>query len=91
MQKVITEFKTTKMQEKVIKSLSNIETLMVNKLANTQQKLSVLKYSDKQDVLDFLKRDGSHGGCKRSSNNFCNTKLKNVHSIRAEALTKRQP
>lgn len=52
--KVINEFKTTKMQEKVINSLSNIENLMVNKLANTSQKLQVLKSSDKKDVLEFL-------------------------------------
>ena len=42
------------MQAKVIKSLSNIETLMVNKLANTQQKLRVISTSDKKDVLEFL-------------------------------------
>ena len=42
------------MQAKVIKSLSNIETLMVNKLANTQQKLQVISTSDKKDVLEFL-------------------------------------
>ena len=57
MNNVISEFKTTKMQEKVINSLSNIESLMVNKLNNTQQKLNVLKTSDRKDVLEFLKRD----------------------------------
>ena len=45
------------MQEKVINSLSNIESLMVNKLNNTQQKLNVLKTSDRKDVLEFLQRD----------------------------------
>jgi len=57
MNNVINEFKTTKMQEKVINSLSNIESLMVNKLNNTQQKLNVLKTSDRKDVLEFLQRD----------------------------------
>lgn len=57
MNNVISEFKTTKMQEKVINSLSNIESLMVNKLNNTQQKLNVLKTSDRKDVLEFLQRD----------------------------------
>ena len=47
MNKVINEFKTAQMQAKVIKSLSNIENLMVNKLSNTQQKLNVLQTSDK--------------------------------------------
>ena len=47
------------MQEKVIQSLSNIESLMYNKLSNTQQKLGVLKTSDRHDVLDFLKRNES--------------------------------
>ena len=46
--KVISEFKTAQMQETVIKSLSNIESLMINKLTNTSQKLQVLKNSDKQ-------------------------------------------
>ena len=68
MQKVITEVKTAKLQEKVINSLSNIETLMVNKLANTQQKLSVLKHSDKSEVLQFMKRDDSH--CSQSKHNY---------------------
>jgi len=57
MNNVINEFKTTKMQEKVINSLSNIESLMVNKLNNTQQKLNVLKTSDRKDVLEFRQRD----------------------------------
>ena len=57
MNNVISEFKTTKMQEKVINSLSNIESLMVNKLNNTQQKLNVLKTSARKDVLEFLQRD----------------------------------
>ena len=35
MNKVLNEFKTAQMQAKVIKSLSNIENLMVNKLSNT--------------------------------------------------------
>ena len=42
MNKVISEFKTAQMQAKVIKSLSNIESLMVNKLNNTQKKMKVL-------------------------------------------------
>lgn len=92
MQKVITEVKTAKLQEKVINSLSNIETLMVNKLANTQQKLRVLKNSEKHDVLEFLKRDDSRGSKQsKSKSRIGNPKLKNVHSIPAEALSKRQP
>ena len=59
---------------------------MVNKLSNTQQKLSVLKNSDKQDVLEFLKRDGSKGINVRG-----NTKLKNVHSIPAASQYRRHP
>ena len=91
-QKVITEVKTAKLQEKVINSLSNIETLMVNKLANTQQKLRVLKNSEKHDVLEFLKRDDSRGSKQsKSKSRIGNPKLKNVHSIPAEALSKRQP
>ena len=85
MNKVINEFKTTQMQEKVIKSLSNIESLMINKLANTQQKLHVLKHSDKKDVIDFLDRNGggdSRQGRKRSTSKFRrNNKLRNIHSI----------
>ena len=92
MQKVITEVKTAKLQEKVINSLSNIETLMVNKLANTQQKLRVLKNSEKHDVLEFLKRDDSRGSKQsKSKSRIGNPKLKNVHSIPAEALLSRQP
>ena len=92
-QKVITEVKTAKLQEKVINSLSNIETLMVNKLANTQQKLRVLKNSEKHDVLEFLKRDDSERGSRqsKSKSRIGNPKLKNVHSIPSEALSKRQP
>ena len=82
---VINELKTTKMQEKVISSLSNIETLMVNKLHNTQQKLNVLKTTDKKDVVEFLDRNeiGSRGR-KRStskSKKYSN-KLRNVHELR---------
>ena len=72
------------MQEKVIKSLSNIESLMINKLSNTQQKLQVLKQSDKKDVIDFLDRNGgeSRQGRKRSTSKFRrNNKLRNIHSI----------
>ena len=72
------------MQEKVIKGLSNIESLMINKLANTQQKLQVLKQSDKKDVIDFLDRNGgeSRQGRKRSTSKFRrNNKLRNIHSI----------
>ena len=83
------------MQEKVIKSLSNIESLMINKLANTQQKLNVLKKSDKKDVIDFLDRSANGSetrGRKRSTSKFKrNNKLKNVHSIQAEAHGLRQP
>ena len=82
------------MQEKVIQSLSNIESLMYNKLSNTQQKLGVLKTSDRHDVLDFLKRDSadSSRGRKRSTSKFrASKKLKNVHSIAAEAHGLRQP
>ena len=92
MQKVITEVKTAKLQEKVINSLSNIETLMVNKLANTQQKLRVLKNSEKHDVLEFLRRDDSRGSKQsKSKSRIGNPKLKNVHSIPSDALSKRQP
>ena len=87
-QKVITEVKTAKLQEKVINSLSNIETLMVNKLASTQQKLRVLEHSDKHDVLEFLKRDDSRCS-KQSKSKIGNPKLKNVHSIPAQSLSKR--
>lgn len=81
MNSVINEFKTTKMQERVINSLSSIETLMVNKLANTQQKLAVLKSSDKRDVIEFLQREeNSSRGRKRSSSRF-KAKIRNVHSI----------
>ena len=77
------------MQEKVIQSLSNIESLMYNKLSNTQQKLGVLKTSDRHDVLDFLKRNESEDskGQKRvrSNSKFRGKKLRNVHSIQAEA------
>jgi hypothetical protein len=76
------------MQEKVINSLSNIETLMVNKLNNTTQKLNVLKNSDHKDVLEYLQRDSeSSRGRKRSSNKFkARNKLTNVHSIQSGLL-----
>ena len=66
---------------------------MINKLANTQQKLQVLKNSDKQDVIDFLERNGGESrGRKRSTSKFRrNNKLRNVHSINAEAQALRQP
>ena len=65
---------------------------MVNKLANTQQKLRVLKNSEKHDVLEFLKRDDSRGSKQsKSKSRIGNPKLKNVHSIPAEALLSRQP
>ena len=84
------------MQEKVIKSLSNIESLMINKLTNTQQKLQVLKHSDKKDVIDFLDRNGgeSRQSRKRSTSKFKrNNKLRNIHSIQGEggAQSLRQP
>ena len=68
----------------MIKSLSNIESLMINKLANTQQKLNVLKHSDKKDVIDFLDRNGGEEsrGRKRSTSKMRrNNKLRHVHSI----------
>ena len=66
---------------------------MYNKLSNTQQKLGVLKTSDRHDVLDFLKRDGAESSRsrKRSTSKFRVKKLKNVHSIAAEAHGLRQP
>ena len=69
--------------------MSNIESLMVNKLANTNQKLSVLKGSEKEDVLQFLKKDGSARGRKRSTSKFRN-KLTNVHSIQPDAISARR-
>lgn len=71
------------MQEKVIKSLSNIENLMFNKLTNTQQKLGVLQGSEKTDVLEFLQRGGSSNGRKRSTSKQLRNggRLRNVHSI----------
>ena len=83
---MISEFETTQIQENVINSLSNIENLMINKLANTSQKLNVLKSSDKEDVLNFLKQTGgtSRG---RNSKSKLKTKLRNVHSINAEAMS----
>ena len=80
------------MQEKVIKSLSNIESLMINKLANTQQKLQVLKQSDKKDVIDFLDRNGGDSRARKRSNSKFkrNNKLRNIHSIHADASL-RQP
>ena len=68
--------------------MSNIESLMINKLANTQQKLQVIKQSDKKDVIDFLDRSGGpeSRSRKRSNSKFKrNNKLRNVHSIQAEA------
>jgi len=70
------------MQEKVIQSLSNIENLMVNKLVNTQQKLSVLKSSDKKDVLEFLSHDQSQRSHRKDRNR--RSKLRNVLSIQGE-------
>jgi hypothetical protein len=43
------------MQEQVLKSMSNIEQLMSQKLQNTNQKYKVITQSDKQDVISFLK------------------------------------
>ena len=93
MNSVINEFKTAKMQEKVIHSLSNIETLMVNKLNNTTQKLNVLKNSDRKDVLEYLKRDDeSSRGRKRSTSKFkARNKLTNVHSIQNSGLLNNPP
>ena len=65
---------------------------MINKLANTQQKFSVLKTAyDQRDVLQILNEDarGSRGR-KRSSSKFKN-KLRNVRSIQAEAMGMRKP
>ena len=85
MNRVINEVKTMQMQDKVIKSLSNIEHLMVNKLANTQQKYAVLRSSDKRDVVDFLQRERSTSGRKSSSSKF-KKKLRNVRSISKQKL-----
>ena len=63
---------------------------MINKLANTNQKLSLLKSSDKEDVLNFLRQTGgsSRG---RNSKGKLKTKLRNVHSINAEAMSIQRP
>ena len=81
MNKVINEFKTAQMQAKVIKSLSNIENLMVNKLNNTSQKLSVLQTSDKHDVIEFLGMDRNSSRKKNRSGSKFRNRLKNIHSI----------
>jgi hypothetical protein len=80
------------MQEKVIKSLSNIESLMLNKLQNTSQKYNVLKTSDKEDVLTFLKRDSSARKANRSTSKMKNNnRLRHVHSINTDSLAKQNP
>ena len=95
MNKVLNEFKTAQMQAKVIKSLSNIENLMVNKLSNTQQKLNVLQTSDKEDVIEFLGMDrkGSSRKKNRSGSKFRN-RINNIRSIDGtanEAIKPRNP
>ena len=80
------------MQEKVIKSLSNIESLMVNKLSNTNQKLKVLSNADKADVIEFLKRkDGGNSRSRKRGSSRLKNKLRNVHSIQADASNFRRP
>ena len=75
------------MQAKVIKSLSNIETLMVNKLNNTSKKLSVLQTSERKDVIHFMGMDNSTPR-KRSSSKLRN-RLRNIHSIDNDASSQK--
>ena len=83
--KVIQEVKTTHMQEQVLKSMSNIENLMSQKLQNTQQKLKVVSQSDKQDVLSFLKAKPVSRATNRSGSKGKNAmgKFKNFRTIKA--------
>ena len=63
---------------------------MINKLANTSQKLNVLKSSEKEDVLNFLRQTGgsSRG---RNSKGKLKSKLRNVHSINVDAMSSKRP
>lgn len=72
------------MQQKVIKQLSNIESLMISKLHNTQQKLKLLGNSDKIDVVTFMQRESSSKQKRHrlsSGTRIRNGRLRNVRSI----------